>query len=139
MAKNVTILMVSSAAAADDVAQIDVPDDGIIVGCWCQITGMTMDAEADHVGMMVSFGSTSVFDTNDARTVIGMAHVGGSGAGVLTNVPSVQSVMVPYPDGMEVFAGERIHMHTQKNGGADIQDARALLVFKFKKFTARRR
>ena len=135
-----TILMASSATAADDVAQIDVPDDGFLLGVSMHIRGVSMDVEADHVGMMISFGSTSNFETNDARTVIGMIFVGGSGAGVLTNINNQEQIFIPFGEkGLPVFAGERLHMHTQKMGGADIQDTQALLIFNFRKFASRRR
>lgn len=138
MAKNTTIQMTSGTTISDSAATIDVPDDGILVGAHLRIRGATMDAEGDAAGMEVGFGSTAKGTVNDARTVIGFCSVGVNlaAAGI---VESVNQVVLAFPDGIEVFAGERLHLHTSIAGGGTIASAHALLIFRFKKFSARRR
>lgn len=140
MATNNVIQMFNeTAAGGDSVASIDMPDDGNIEHIHLELQGLTMDLEGDAVFMMVSFGSTSQFEVNDARNVIARTGVGVTSATAASLAPNFSHVDVVFPSGIKVFAGERIHLHTVVEGGALVGSAVALLTMAFRKFTARRR
>lgn len=140
MAKNTTIQMFDDGATiGDSVATIDIPDDGEINAIYLSIRGLTLDLEGDRAEAQLSFGSTSSFATNDGRTVLAHVDVAASGAGAITNVSARSKTMMTFPDGIQVFAGERIHMHTRIDGGGTVGDATGIIVFAFRKFSARRR
>lgn len=139
MAENTTIKM-DADAVGDSAATIDVPDDGAIMSASLIIAGDQMDALGDNLAAELSFASTSSFPNNDIRTIIcqGFVRTGD----IQTAENGGQSAMFfreEFPDGIRVFAGERIHLHVIAGGGAVFGEVRALLVFKFRKFTPRRR
>ena len=144
MAENTTIQMYNGTSTpADDVAQIDVPDDGIIESILFEIAALTFDADGEELFGQLSFGSTSAFQSNDARVVLAnVATAVGtqSGTAAASTMNSYKANFIQFNAGLRVFGGERIHMHTGVIGGsATVDFCRALIVFKFKKFTARRR
>lgn len=138
MAKGVlTTIQIHTLLTQDSAATIDVPDDGFLVGIHAMLDG-TLNAHAESCSMQLSFGSTSAFTTNDSRQVIYnlKSHMGLLSSGAM-NTAVNDSFMLPDP-GIEVFGGERVHLHTEASGGA-MFSASCILYFAFKRFTGRRR
>ena len=140
MPGNITIKMYAS-AAGDDAANFDVPDDGLIRSASLILSGVTADAGAAFIQAEIGFASTSSFSSNDIRTLMvqGFIQVTDHTAAPSTGMSvGSKEFMMDFPNGMRVFAGERIHLHVGLSG-MTFGSARALIVFEFKKFTARRR
>lgn len=111
----ITLTKLSVTGSADDIASIDVPEDGFIVGLLMSIIDATL-ASGENVVSEVSFLSTSQNTSNDARGLIGMLSMG---VGVVTtsgNGQAAQSLFLNFGDGIPVNAGERIHLHTDITG-----------------------
>lgn len=103
-----TIQMYAAASPVDNLANVDVPANGNLIGVdWAigaPITGADLTQE-----FQISFGSTSQFTTNDARAAISNCHMvhdfttsGGS--------PVQVNKYVSLPD-LPVNMGERIYLH----------------------------
>ena len=125
-------------SSGDSSATIDVPDDGIIVQAKLYLAGAAPSSNTANIRGELNFGSSNSFDTNDARTVI-CYHQWYAGD-IQTAEATISSnwATVDFPDGLIVFAGERIHLHTAVTS-LTFKEAVALLVFRFKTFTSRRR
>ena len=140
MAKqNTTIKMDGGTApSGDSVATIDVPEDGLIVGAQIYVSGNQITATTANMKAELNFGSANSFDKNDARSVIIFArwHAGD----IQTAEGGVQEAInnIVFPDGLAVFAGERIHMHATASG-ITTAEAVALIVFRFKSGRVSRR
>lgn len=116
MAENYVIKMYS-AAAGDSVVQVDVPNDGEIVGVHGTVAGLGLDADGDFVRAELSFLSTSQLVTNDARGSIFALEIMVTAATVASVTKTSESVFVNLPDGIPVAAGERLHMHVADAAG----------------------
>ena len=125
-------------SSGDSVASIDVPDDGFIVGAQLFCAGRSPSAANASIVAELSFGSTNQLTTNDARNVIisNHWHAGDVQVAEVANMAVTNNLV--YPDGLTVFAGERIHLHTAVVA-LTMSEVVALLVFQFRKFSARRR
>lgn len=116
----------ASASPADNMASIDVPANGHLIGLDWEVLAAASGADFTDT-FEVSFGSTSQFATNDARATISSCAVGGdvttSGATALH-----ANKYVALPD-IPVNMGERIYLHG--TGTAITITARAHLHFDF--------
>lgn len=136
MAKeNAVVQMYGSVSGT--AAVIDVPDDGFLINATLMVA---MSSIADNDGHIASleFGSTNSNDVNDTRGLLGVIHVRTDllTSGALMNVAS-QHFMYGDP-GIKVFGGERLYLHNEAVAGTFLY-ARAILVFNFATFVARRR
>ena len=138
MANNVVIKMDGGTSNGDSIATIDVPDDGLIMASKIMIQGQGFTSAASFMRGELSFASTNSFDSNDIRSVFAYIHLGGDDIQTAENNVGHHESDYHYPDGIRVFAGERIHMHTGLNV-ASFGECIAMIVFRFKTFTARRR
>lgn len=138
MPNNTTVQMYST-AFGDSAATIDVPDDGTIENVIFTVAAKSLDADGDGAQGELNFGSTNQMTTNDARAVIAHAAVSVGDIQTAENTRSEATVKQTFPDGLPVFAGERIHLHWKALGGGVALFTLALITFKFRKFTARRR
>ena len=136
MAKENAVIGLYTATTGDAAATIDVPDDGLLLRCFVHIEG-TLNADAEECEASVEFGSVNTRTTNDTRSLLAFVQ---AKMGLLTSgaASNVGSSMFDYGDGIVVFGGERIYLHTGATGG-QLVNARALLVFSFAQFKARRR
>jgi len=140
MAKSNQVIQMYATAAGDAAASIDVPDDGMLLGgVWSGICKDFILDEA-YMRLQLSFGSTGAFTTNDARQSInqimwGAELVGAASAGLRTEV----NQSFDLGEGVAVFAGERIYIHTLANGGAVLLRATCSLLFNFKAGSLTRR
>jgi len=132
-----TVIQLYSAAAQDAAASVDVPDDGVLLGMHLMVKG-ALNADGEEVAAEVSFGSVGARTSNDARQVIGVINEQIGLLGAAGGASTVGNVVYDFGDGIQVFAGERIYLHTSVTGGA-FGSARALLIMGFKAFQARRR
>ncbi len=124
-------------ATQDAAASIDVPDEGEILACQMSIYSGDINNLGDYAEAMLSFGSSSTFITNDARSVIHRVSTGV--AGITSGfMQTWNTELMTYGDGLKVFAGERIYLHTVA-ASCTITRVHALLVIGFKSFQARRR
>ena len=136
-----TVIQLYGTGDADNIANVDMPDDGTIISC--HISGSCTGVATDTEGFRyeVSFGATSAMTTNDARAVIARASYTIDLVGAAANV--VQSHLNEHfyygDDGIKIFGGERIYLHGLGGGNGLSNFAYALLVVRFQKFTARRR
>ncbi len=109
------IQMYGSNTTQDNLANIDVPGNGTIVGVDWSIRGPTPGADYTALAQ-VSFGSVSTFVTNDARAVISTCALGydltTSGAGI---THANKYVSLPH---LPVAMGERIYLHVTSTAGA---------------------
>lgn len=106
---------------SDNVASIDIPEDGNIVGIdWTMVPGVGTGTfnGTDDIRVQLSFLSTSQFAQNDARAVISSV---GMGVGALTG-SGLGSVYVnktiAFHEALDVAAGERLYLHAAENGAA---------------------
>lgn len=108
---------VTAGATTDDVAAFDVPEKGKIWAVEWNFHHTAGMATEDHIVGQLSFLSTNQFSSNDARGVISNGGIGvctvttsGLAGYPLGNLHS-------FPVGLEVTAGERIHLHTLVSAG----------------------
>jgi hypothetical protein len=136
MAKENTMIQMYGTTVGASTAVIDVPDDGMLLRANLIVVGI-LNADAERVTASLEFGSTSAISTNDARSVLAYAE---ARLGVVTTGGGLTQRMerFDYADGIQVFGGERLYIHTAESGGV-LQYAKALLLFNFAKFIARRR
>lgn len=137
-----TTIQLYGTTEADNIANVDMPDEGHILSAHIYGRVSTMAADADGFLYELSFGSTSSFTSNDARGVIAIAGFNNELVGVAANTMRADAIGDFYfgVPGIKVFAGERIYLHGITRGGSGANDSvRALLVCSFAKFTARRR
>jgi len=120
----------------DAAANVDIPDDGVILGMHLLVDG-ALNADAEVVIAEVSFGSVAARTSNDARQIIGVI---AQRMGLLTSgaASGIGSIVYDFRDGIQVFAGERIYLHTGATTGV-LNNARAIMIMGFKSFTPRRR
>ena len=136
----VTTIQLFGNGDGDNIANVDMPDDGMLLSA--HISGFTTGAAADldAFAYQISFAATSSFTTNDARSVIFNAGASydlvGAGANIFRTDIN-QSIY--FDDGIKVFGGERIYLHGVPTTNGLNTAVRALLVIRFSKFTARRR
>ena len=125
------VIQMYAAAAGDAIANIDVPDDGLLMAIYMKLVVNGAAADSDRGRGEISFGSTSSFATNDSRQVLANIMFGSDLVGTAANVirTDVTSEM-NFPNGVKVSAGERIYMHTLASG-VTIGICYAHLVFSF--------
>ena len=137
MAKENSVITMVGTAAQDNSASIDIPDDGFLLRAILFLEGV-LNADTERVISSLEFGSVSSYNSNDGRSLLGFCQVK---MGLLTSGASINtaSQIHDYGDpGIKVFGGERIYLHTAVTGGT-LSVARALLIFNFSTFVARRR
>ena len=120
----------TATASSDDVASIDVPEDGELMGVVMCISNAAMVA-AKRSAIELSFLSSSQFTTNDARGVIGFVEITTSALNTNGLAKSNETQSFIFHKGLSVNAGERIHLHflTTDTSTAVMN---AFLIFKFK-------
>ena len=135
---NTTIKMDGGASAGDSIATIDIPEDGLLLNASIYISGRGPSANTAMMRAELNFGSSNSFDNNDVRTVI--SHVMWDVGDIQTAEAAISHPphTTFFPDGLIVFAGERIHLHAEA-AGFTFQEAVALLVFRFKSARTSRR
>lgn len=141
------ILATTPGVAIDDVAAIDIPEDGLIWSIDCMIyttdfVDPVAGASADYLmAAELSFLSTNQFASNDARgelQEIGISfqansvNAEGGGLGKTSEVRSTN-----FTKGIPVMAGERIHAHSFSSL-ANLTGAFRFLLFMESKGGARR-
>jgi len=136
MAKENQVIQMYGTVAATAYS-IDVPDDGLILGVHMAVHG-TLNAEDEGVEASLEFGSVTARTTNDARQVIAWV---GSKLNLLTTGGGggIGNSIVSFAQGIRVFGGERLYLHTAVLGTGVFIAARALILFNFASFVARRR
>ena len=140
MANETTVIQMFTTTVGDGGAVIDMPDDGLLMRAQLIISCNTLATDSDGFRGELSFASTSNHATNDARSVLCRAFMKGELVGTAaTYLMTQETNNIDFADGIKVFGGERIYLHTAVLGSAIIDRAYAMLVFKFAKFTARRR
>jgi len=107
------------------MASIDVPADGRILGAVLTID-LTSNAGADCAGNVeVSFSSSAVMGTNDARAAIVGGYVRQD---LTTSGASNPTVHVTTPPiDIPVQSGERLYMHGIVEGSPTVLDAQCYL------------
>lgn len=137
----VTVIRVfsSGTGATDSAANVDMPEDGDIVGVHGLLTGKGMDADGDQAMSELSFLSTSQYTTNDARGSIMKMRLQNS---VATVASITQNALSEYmnlgPDGLPINAGERLHLHRSADTGVTA-DATFDIYFRVRKSIRRSR
>jgi len=99
----------------NDVAAIDIPEDGLILGVMGTVSGAVGDE--GELQAELSFLSTNQFQVNDARaSIMEVNHMAGNLT--TSGIPEGSTqIWMSIPDGIPVSAGERIHMHTRASTG----------------------
>lgn len=140
MAGELTVIQMYGTGEADNIASVDMPDDGIIQACHIIGHVNTLAGDAEGFRYEVSFGSTAAMSTNDARSVIARASFNGELVGAAaTFLKAVAESWTWFGEnGIKVFGGERVYLHGLAAGGVNTL-AYAMLHIRFQKFTARRR
>ncbi len=140
MAKGNQIIQMYTLTAGDAAASIDMPDDGVLLGLhWSGIIG-GLAADEDYMRAQLSFGSTGAFTTNDARQVISTVSWGVDLIGAGSNLVRTDvNVAIEFGDGIPVFGGERVYIHTLANGNAALKRLNCMLLFNFKSGSLSRR
>ena len=126
-----------TAVTGEGAASIDFPDDGLILAAHLTLS-MAANADGEGAQCELSFGSTSATGTNDARQVL--CGVYGK-TGLLTSgaATDVARQSFDFHEGIRVFGGERLYMHTGVTGTGTFTYANAWLLMRFKNFIPRRR
>ncbi len=125
------------AATANAVAQVDIPEDGAIVGVDWTMAMSSGLLDADSMAAQLSFISTAQFATNDARGAI--SHI-AIGVGTLTTsgVAGVTAnKFVSFIEPLTVASGERLYLHSKESGTAQV-DCWAIIHLKTRIGTVRR-
>lgn len=102
------IQIYASANPADNMASVDIPGNGNIVGVSWAVR--MAPSSADFQGLFaLSFGSTNSFTSNDARAVLSMCVI----AADLTTSGAAPTSVVYYDQcpNLPVAAGERVFLH----------------------------
>lgn len=130
MSESLIQMYATATSSQDDMASIDVPEDGDLMGVVMSIRNPNMTA-ATHSTAELSFLSSSQFTTNDARGLI--AGVTIALAALNTNGLSASSNTQEYifHKGLSVNAGERIHLHLLTTDTTAVVIT-AHMIFKFK-------
>lgn len=106
----------TAGATSNDVASIDIAEDGFIVGILGYIEALALSS-GDAAIAELSFLSTQQQQANDARGSI-MEIIIQAGAVVTSgNTKASENVFMSLPEGIPVAAGERIHLHTFADSG----------------------
>lgn len=136
MARETTLIQMYTTIQGDAAATIDIPDNGVLLGIVLGIEGL-LNADAESAIVSVEFGAANTHAVNDTRGMIAALAVR---AGLLTSggLTASASQHFEFGEGLTLFGGERIYMHTAATGGT-LSRARALLICRFDKFIARRR
>ena len=136
MARENSVITMYTTTTGAAAASIDIPDDGLLLGIDLEVEG-ELNADQEEAIASVEFGATVARETNDARTVLAVAH---AKIGLLTSGggSNIGRTHITYGEGIKVFGGERLYLHTAADAGV-LKNARALLVFNFASFVARRR
>jgi len=100
--------------ALDDVATVDVQENGFIEGVLMVIGATGADALNDEATIEISFGSTNTFTVNDVRVSICMLTTRNV---FLTSGGGNGTTAIYVPVNLRVNAGERIHMHLNSDSG----------------------
>jgi hypothetical protein len=125
-------------AVAGTAATIDIPDDGFLLRSKLQIA-MSSVADGDGHSASLEFGSTNTIAINDTRSLLHVVQHRIEMATAAGTAPGFTESDMEYGDpGIEVFGGERIYLHNLAVAGTFVY-ARAILLFRFAKFVARRR
>lgn len=129
-------MFASVAVTADDIAAVDVPQDAMIESILFVVTTEGADALDDGARVELSFGSSNTFNVNDSRLSIAEVEVNQSflttGGGPTNNHVWMGMINIP------VFAGERIHLHADVNGGTSTR-VRVFIYYSIGRGAPRRR
>ena len=112
--KSNQVIQMYTAADVDASATIDIPDDGFLLAVfWAVMAQFGTSADGSGVRYQLSFGSTSAFNSNDARQVICNMVIAQNLDGVAANTSRSEAMRDVYlgDPGIEIFAGERIYLH----------------------------
>lgn len=98
----------TSGTSADDIANIDVPEDGDIEGISASLYSDD-GTLGERASVELSFNSTNQLFSNDARG--SLLTISGSAQGGTGVVGYTSNVQMNFPDPIPVSAGERLHLH----------------------------
>lgn len=112
-----TIIKVSgtilAGAVTDDIAAIDIPDDGIIRAIGGALYGIYATPATGSIQILseISFLSTNQFGANDSRGTLAGLVVAGTILSTEGGYNLSEFGNIVFPDGIPINAGERIHLH----------------------------
>lgn len=132
MAKGTSVIQLATNSIADAAASIDMQDDGFVEGAYLGFRVTSVAADGDGGQAEISFGSTSSFNTNDARQVIARGDYVLALATAAAFARSSFSQFYHFGEGLPFFGGERVFLHTAIIAGGLIERIHALLVVSFK-------
>ena len=135
----VTTIQLYGTAETDNIANVDMPDDGAILGAYIVARCSVGGADLDAISFELNFASVSSIITNDARSVIAIAAAHQRWATAAGFMNLIAEANIDLRPGIKVFGGERVYLHGTVIGGGLNVACRALLICQFSKFTARRR
>ncbi len=118
-----TLIQLWAQTTGDGAAQIDIPEDALIVGVDWDMAASDLDSVADSALAQLSFLSTNQFSVNDARGVISSISIRANNTeGTATNpiVSSVQKFVNMENPGLSVAGGERLHLHLSLSTGVAV-------------------
>lgn len=119
-------LYANTGVSTPAAASIDVQFDGIIVAYHMWIEGQGMNTDADMISGELSFLSSNMMQSNDARGVIGSIRdrlsVGAAGAFKTGTQVSLAGIAIA------VQAGERIYIHTEVSAGNSVMVSARLYI-----------
>ncbi len=130
MSESLIQMYATATASTDDISAIDVPEDGDLMGVVMHIRNPSMGA-GNHSTAELSFLSSSQFTTNDARGLIAGVTVSLSALNTNGLAMSSNSQAYIFHKGLNVNAGERIHMHLLTTDTTSVVIL-AHMIFKFK-------
>lgn len=115
----------TATSATDAVASLDVQFDGHIIAWSLSVNGSGVNAADEAVACEVSFLSTNMFNSNDARGVIASTQFRygftTSGAANASENTTLSGLTIP------VVAGERIYLHIPDCSSTVTARCRAIL------------
>lgn len=138
MAKENAVIMLYATATQDAAAAIDVPDDGLLLSAHLFVDGV-LNAADEGIIASLEFGSVNTRTTNDTRSLIALVAGRQSFATAVGAAEEAYDSYEQFGEGITVFGGERLYLHTGVLGGGVLTNARAIVVFNFASFKTRRR
>jgi len=107
-------------ATTNSVATIDIQDTGFIEAILIDMTCEGMNALSDAASVEIGFSSSNTFTVNDVRSSIAMLRISQN---FLTTGGGAQgkAMALPFPTGIRVAAGERVHMHMTAKSGVVVE------------------
>ncbi len=118
---------IPAGVTTNDIASIDIPEDGFIVNIGGTLIAIdaSVAAGTNYVISELSFNSTNQISANDGRGTLAGMTVANTFFGTSGGAKSSEIANLPMPEGIPVNSGERIHLH----GISSIADLTGSAVF----------